>query len=138
MILSFVLFKDLLLSNNGLLFMLNSFIYIICALSIGYLIGNMTQNKNAIGGIVNVVALGTSFLCGCFVPIEYLPENVINISKVLPTHYYVANNEIIKTLEVFNLDNIKPLITNMAIITGFTIFFIIITNIISNKKTKIG
>ena len=36
-------------------------------------------NKNAINGIINVVALGSSFLCGTFVPVEFLPNRVFFI-----------------------------------------------------------
>ena len=134
MVLSLILFKKLMLTNNGILFMINSFIFMLCALAIGFLIGNITQNRNAIGGIVNVVALGTSFLCGCFVPIEYLPNYVVNISKILPTHYFVLNNELIRTMEVFNYNNIKPLIQNSLVLIGFTIGFIFITKFVSKKK----
>ena len=136
MILSVILFKDLMFTKNGLGYIINSFIFAFCSLTIGFLIGNITQNKNAIGGIVNVVALGTSFLCGCFVPFEYMPDYVIKIAHILPTYYFVQNNEIIKTMEIFNFDTIKPLILNGSIIIIFSLVFISITNYINKKKMK--
>ena len=138
MILSVILFKDLMISKNGLAYIINSFIFAICSLSIGFLIGNITQNKNAIGGIINVLAIGTSFLCGCFVPFEYMPEYVLKIAHVLPTYYFVLNNEIIKTMEMFNFEDIKPLISNGAIVIGFSLIFIILTNYISKRKRIIN
>ena len=138
MIVSLILFKDLMISANGLLFILNSFVYMFCALTIGYLIGTITQNKNAIGGIVNTVGIGTSFLCGCFVPIEYMPENVVNATKFLPTHYFVQTNEYIKTLEVFDFKNLEYIFKNCIIVILFSCIFILITNIIANKRRKIG
>ena len=138
MILSVILFKDLMISKNGLAYIINSFIFAICSLSIGFLIGNITQNKNAIGGIVNVLAVGTSFLCGCFVPFEYMPEYVLKIAHVFPTYYFVLNNEIIKTMEMFNFEDIKPLISNGAIVIGFSLIFIILTNYISKRKRIIN
>ena len=138
MILSVILFKDLMISKNGLAYIINSFIFAICSLSIGFLIGNITQNKNAIGGIINVLAIGTSFLCGCFVPFEYMPEYVLKIAHVLPTYYFVLNNEIIKTMEMFNFEDIKPLISNGAIVMGFSLIFIILTNYISKRKRIIN
>ena len=119
MILALILFKDLMFSSNGLGYVINSFVFTICSLTIGFLIGNITQNKNAIGGIVNVIALGTSFLCGCFVPFEYMPDYVLKIAHILPTYYYVANNQLIKTMEVFNFESIKPLLINGAVIVIF-------------------
>ena len=138
MILGIILFKDIMFSLNGILFMINTFIFSICALTIGYLIGNITQNKNAIGGIINVVALGSSFLCGCFVPIEYLPNSVLNLAHIFPSYYFIQNNEIIKAVEVFNLDTMKPIIVNSGIVIIFSIGCIIATNIILKKKRKIG
>lgn len=134
MLLSLIIFKDLLLTKNGLLFIINSFIFSICSLTIGFLIGNITSNKNALGGIVNVVAVGASFLCGAFVPMEYMSNNVLNIAHILPSYYYILNNEIIKGLEIFTLSNIKPLIINSLVIFIFSIIFIIITNYISKKR----
>ncbi len=138
MILGTILFKDLMLTSNGLAYIINSFVFALCSLTIGFLIGNITQNKNAVGGIVNVVAIGTSFLCGCFVPFEYMPSYAIKIAHILPTYYYVSNNELIKTIETFNLDMIKPLLINGGIIIGFSLVFIFLTNYISKKKQIIN
>lgn len=138
MILSFILFKNQMTTSNGIAYMLNSLVFALCSLSIGFLIGNITQNKNAIGGIVNVVALGTSFLCGCFVPFDYMPDYVIKIAHILPTYYFVKNNETIKTIETFGGDVLKPLLINGGIIVAFAILFIIITNYVSKKKERIA
>lgn len=137
-ILYMILFKDLMFSSNGLGYVINSFVFTICSLTIGFLIGNITQNKNAIGGIVNVIALGTSFLCGCFVPFEYMPDYVLKIAHILPTYYYVANNQLIKTMEVFNFESIKPLLINGAVIVISSFIFVAVTNYVSKRKQIIN
>lgn len=136
--LSFVLLGDVMFSSQGLIFLLNSFVFTMCATTIALLIGNLVSNKNAINGIVNVIALGSSFLCGAFVPMEWLPEGVLKVAHILPSYYYISTNEALKTLEVVNLETMKPMITNMVVILGFAIVFVILTNIISKKKQKIG
>ena len=138
MILALILFKDLMFSSNGLGYVINSFVFTIWSLTIGFLIGNITQNKNAIGGIVNVIALGTSFLCGCFVPFEYMPDYVLKIAHILPTYYYVANNQLIKTMEVFNFESIKPLLINGAVIVISSFIFVAVTNYVSKRKQIIN
>lgn len=138
MILSTILFKDLMFSTNGLLYILNSLVFSFCALTIGNLIGNFTTKKEAIGGIVNVLAVGSSFLCGCFVPMQYMPSYVLKIARILPTYYYVINNETIKVIENINLETIKPLITNSLIVIIFSTIFILLTNYISKKKQVIN
>lgn len=138
MIISFILFKEIMLSGNGIAYILNSFVFSICSLAVGFLIGTITHNKQAIGGIVNVVALGISFLCGCFVPMSFMPSYVLKIAHILPTYYFVQNNELIKTLEYFKLETLQPIIINGIIVLGFTLSFVLITLMISKRKQKIG
>lgn len=136
--LSFILVGDIMFTIHGLMYIINSLIFTICALTISFLIGNLVRNKNAINGIINVVALGSSFLCGAFVPLEWLPDTVIKIAHILPSYYYISSNEMISDLEVINFETIKPVLTNMGIILIFAIGFTIITNIVSRHKRKIG
>lgn len=133
-VLSFILIGNIMFTLHGLIYIINSFIFTICALTISFLIANLVNNKNAINGIVNVVALGSSFLCGAFVPVEWLPDTVLKIAHILPSYWYIQTNENIKLLEEVNIQNLKPILINMLIILVFTIIYIIITNIISKKK----
>ena len=137
-VLSFVLIKDVMFSNQGIIYLINSFIFTMCATTIAFFIGSLVSNKDAINGIVNVIALGSSFLCGAFVPIEWLPDSVLKIAHILPSYYYISSNEALRTLEVFNLKTMKPIITNMLVILGFSAVFIILTNVASKRKQKIG
>ena len=134
MILALIIFKDLFISMNGLWYVINSFVFSLCSLCIGFLIGNITQNKGAISGIVNVVSLGSSFLCGCFVPFEFMPDYVIKIAHIFPTYYFVINNEALKVMDNFSLSSVSPLILNMGIVLIFGVCFVIITNYVSKRK----
>ncbi len=136
--LSFILIGNTMLSNHGIIYLVNSFIFTMCATTIALFLGNLVSNKNAINGIVNVIALGSSFLCGAFVPMEWLPDGVLKIAHLLPSYYYISSNETLKKIEVFNLETMRPIIINMIIVFGFSIVFIILTNIVSKRKQKIG
>ena len=137
-ILSFILIGDIMFTTNGILYIINSFIFMLCATSLAFLIGSLVSKKEAITGVMNVVALGSSFLCGAFVPQSMLPNFVKNIGHILPTYYYIYNNNKIATLEKFSFDTMKSLYINMGIMIIFIIAFIVLTNIISNKKRKIA
>ena len=137
-VLSFILVGDIMFSIHGIFYLINSFVFTICATTIALFIGNIVSNKNAISGIVNVISLGSSFLCGAFVPMEWLPDGVIKIAHILPSYYYISNNEVLKTLELINLNTIKPILLNIIIVLSFSIIFIILTNIVSKRKQKIG
>lgn len=137
-ILSTLLIGKTIFSVHGILYMINSFIFSICALTIAFLIGNIIKSKGALNGIINVLALGSSFLCGAFVPIDMLPDNVLKIASIIPSYWYIKNNELIKNITKFNIETIKPFIINICVIIIFSILFIIITNLITKKKQKIA
>lgn len=137
-VVSLVLIGDFMYTPQGLIYILNSFLFTICATSLAFLLGTVIKNRGAIDGVVNVIALGSSFLCGVFAPIEMIPDYVLKIAHVLPSYYYVRNNEAVKTLEVMNYENLKPILLNGIIILCFALLFIILTNIISKKKQRIN
>lgn len=137
-ILGRILIGDIMFTTHGLIYLVNSFVFTICAVTISFIIGNLVNNKNAINGIVNVVALGSSFLCGAFVPMEWLPDSVLKLAHILPSYYYISTNEALKELEVINLETLKPVLTNIGVILIFAFGFVMINSIISKKKRKIG
>ena len=137
-ILSFILIKDAMVSLNGVAYIINSFIFSISALVLALLIGNLLSDKNAINGIVNVIALGSSFLCGSFVPVEWLPDSVLLIGHIFPSYYFIQNNEILKKVKFESFSDFNLLFENMLIMVIFIIGIIVITNIISKNKRKIG
>lgn len=137
-ILGFILNKDAMLNIRGLLYVINSFVYTFVNLLLAILISSVLTNKNAINGIVNVLAVGSSFLCGVFVPTEWLGKTVLKIAHIFPTFYYVDSNNLISKIEVINFESIKPIINNTIVLLVFVILFILINNIITRIKRKIG
>ena len=127
---------DIMFSIRGLISIINSFIFTFCALTLSILISSITNNKNAISGIVNVIALGSAFLCGAFVPAEYLPNSVLNFAHILPAYYYINSNDLLKNIDVINISSMHPIIINMIIIIMFSILFIILNNVVTRKKRK--
>ena len=136
-IMSFILIGSAMFTSHGIIYIINSFIFTMCATSLAFLIGTIITKKEAVTGIVNVVALGSSFLCGAFVPVEYLPESVLKLAHIIPTYWYIQNNEITRTLEEINISTLKPIFKNWIVIIIFIIVFIILTNIISKRKQKL-
>lgn len=137
-ILSFLLTWDGMIQVHGVFYILNSFVFTLCAVSIAFLIGSLQIQKEAVNGIVNVIALGSSFLCGAFVPAEFLPDLVLKFAHILPSYWFIQTNELLKEIEVFSIDTISPIFINMLILIGFTLLFILLTNVVSRKRQKIG
>lgn len=134
LVVSFVLYKEIMMSTMGLLLAINSLLFSISALAIGVLVGNLVKNKEAQNSIATTLSLGSSFICGAFVPQYLLGNFVLGIARIFPSYYFITNNNIITTLSNYNFTSLKPIMTNLVIIIGFTIIFIIINNIISKRK----
>ncbi len=136
-VMSFVFVGPTMVSINGLLFIANSFIFVLCATTLAFFIANFVKNKDSINGIVNVIGLGSSFLCGAFIPQEWLPETVKIIGHVFPTYYFITGNETIAKLEKFNIDTLMPVIVNAGIVIAFSVVFVILTNLVTKKRRKV-
>lgn len=138
MILGIIILKDIMLTPRGGIYALNSFCFTFTSLTLALLISNLVKDKNAVNGIVNIIALGSSFLCGAFVPQGFLPDNVLKIAHILPTYFYISSNELLKKIEVINLKELQNIFQNCLIMFLFAIFFIIVNNRISKYKRKVG
>lgn len=135
-IIGVIVVGDIMFSIRGLISIINSFIFTFCALTLSILISSLTNNKNAISGIVNVIALGSAFLCGAFVPAEYLPNSVLNFAHILPAYYYINSNDLLKNIDVINISSMHSIIINTIIIIMFSILFIILNNVVTRKRRK--
>ncbi len=134
-LLAIILLGKSLLNIRGLLLFLNTLIFTLQALTFALLISSLVNNKDAIGGIVNVVALGSAFLCGAFIPSMYLPEKVVSISHIFPAYYYNNSNDLVTSLEVINLTTLKPFIANIMMMLVFMLVFIVLNNfVIKNRR----
>lgn len=137
-IVGFVVLGDVMLSTHGLIYVANSFVFTICVTSISFLFGNVVTGRGGVTAIMNVISLGSSFLCGAFVPQSYLPDTVIKIAHAIPTYYYIRVNDAVATLENVNAETVKPLLVDMGIVMAFSIAFVLISNIVAKKKRRIS
>ena len=133
-ILGYFIFGSIMFSKRGLIYILNTFIFAIVALALSLLVSTLVNKKEAVSGIVNVVALSQAFLCGAFIPVMWMPDSVLKIAHVLPAYYYIDSNELLASLEILNFTNLKPVWINMGVMILFIIILIVLNNIASKKK----
>lgn len=131
-----ILIGELTFSKYGLYYAMNSFIFVISTVTLGFLVSKFVKNRNTITALINIIGLGSSFLCGVFVPMEFLPDFVLKIAHVLPAYWFVKNNELIGSTENFTSEVFKSLGINALVIIGFALAFFVATNIISKRKIK--
>lgn len=87
--------KVFLQSDNVPYYIVNSLIMLVVALALSYLVGMLTNNTNALNGIVNILSLGMGFLCGVFVPLEMMGKGVKTVAQFLPVYWYVKINDLL-------------------------------------------
>ena len=138
LILSFLILKSSILNINGILYSLNMFIFFIVSFTIAILISNLVKSKGAISGVVNVISLGSAFLCGAFIPVKYMPSFALKIAHIFPTFYFIDNNEYISSLQNFDKASYDFVLKNFIIMIVFIIFFLILNTLVTRFKRKVN
>ncbi len=121
-------------SREGMLFVLNGVTWLLVVASIGFVVGILVQSKRVQEMITNVMSLGLSFISGVFVAQEYLPIEVINVSKFLPTYWYIEANSLIADVSNFEIESLMPIINAMGIQLGFAVAIICVGIVINKQK----
>lgn len=133
---SFILYSKAMFTMNGLLLIINSLALMIFIQAFSFMIAKFTSNREILSGVGNVFGLGSSFICGAFVPQSMLSPFVLSLAKFLPSYWFIkANNEIIKLTD-FSFESIKVILFDMLIICGFTLLIYIATQIITKIYLK--
>ena len=124
-------------TGRGGLFALNTFVFGLPVLALGFFITKLTTNKQALSAIVNVVALASSFLCGAFIPTQLMPEAVVAIGRVLPTAYFIENNNALATMSTFSGSDANQFWINIGVQVGFALVFWAASGVIGRFKQRI-
>jgi ABC-2 type transport system permease protein len=130
----FIMYGSYMFTGRGLLFLLNSFIFTLAALSISFLIGNVIKSRNAMSAAANVFSLGTCFISGVFVPQAFLGKTVLRIASFTPNYWYVKSNNSIVNLANFNMENLTPIFFNMLIVLGFAVAVLAMALVVIKQK----
>ena len=85
--------KELCANGNWGYLVMNTAALFFVAVSIAYFSGSLVTNKDALTGTMNIISLGMCFLCGVFVPLDYISTGVKNVSQFLPVYWYETVNE---------------------------------------------
>lgn len=96
---AFVCYGKIMSKRGGVgYFLLNTLLMMFVALTISYLVGMLVHGKSAVNtlsGVVNVLSLGMSFLCGVFLPLELMNKGVKAAAQFLPVYWYEVVNELL-------------------------------------------
>ena len=130
----FLVHGKALLSANGAIWILNLLIFSLVCLSISFLIGSLIKSKNALSAVANTIGLGTSFLCGAFVPQYLLGDSVLAVARFIPTYWYIRGNNLIAGLNTFNSETLGPVLMTFVIQIGFFVAIIAVSMVINKQR----
>lgn len=92
--------KELKTDPGSPYYLLNAAAMLCVAVAISYLTGSLSDDINALNGMVNVVSLGMCFLGGAFVPLEVMNTGVKKAAQFLPVYWFETANELLGTYDL--------------------------------------
>lgn len=119
------------------LYALNIAAFGLPVLAIGFFIAKITNNKEALGAIINVVALASAFLCGAFIPRELMPDAVVAIGKALPSFYYIDNNNALAEMTSFTGAAASQFWDNIGVQVGYALALWIGAAILTRLRRRV-
>ena len=119
-------------------YLLNSFVMLLCALSLAFLVGSLVKSSNALNGITNLLGLGMCFLCGVFVDMDLLSSGVRRAAQFLPVYWY-ENVNIILTEHGNIGGNVRmEVLGGIGIQLVFAAVFVCLTLAAAGEKNRKG
>lgn len=97
---------------------LNAFALALAALALAFLINAITRKTIIHTSLSTVLSLGSAFISGVFVPVDFLSAGVVTLAKFFPTYYYVqATDQIIAG---------SPYLPNLGVQLLFALLFLVL------------
>ncbi len=118
------------------LMILNALVLTVTALSLSFLCAQFIRGPGSQHSVANVIALGTSFVSGVFVPQSLLGDTVKNVASFTPTYWYVTAVEDISTLSSFGLQNTRDIYLAMLIQMAFAAAFLVVALGLGRQKRR--
>lgn len=134
MVMAFVMYPDYMGGIHGLLSALNALVYMLLCLSIAFFAGRLLKNDGELNMVANIVGLGCSFLGGVFVSLDYMSEGVKNVSKFIPSYWYVISNNAIWKLE--SIGDAGEVFQNMMVVFVFAVAVFAAALLVNRLKAR--
>lgn len=129
---------DSMINLGGLLEVINAFVFMLMCVSMSFMFCVIsTKSKHPddmLNGISNIVGLGSSFLCGAFVPLSMIGENILVVSRFLPSYWYVKLNDALTSAVHVNNMLIEEALMTYGILMLFAAAFLCIALVIMKSR----
>ncbi len=102
---------------------LNSFVFLLASLGLGFLISIFVQGMSAVSALANICTLGPCFIAGVFVPQAFLGSTVLKVASFTPTYWFVKVNDTLASTTHFSYDVLSPVYGDILIELAFAAAF---------------
>ena len=120
--------------ESWLLLILNTFIFTLTCLSMSFLISQFMKSRAAQQAAANVIALGTCFISGAFVPQEMLGQNVLAVASFTPTYWYIRAVRLVQHHDKISVIQNNNFTQALLIQTAFMLTFIALALVMAKHK----
>jgi len=86
---------ETLLSQRGVLHMINALVFILVVAGIAMLMSAITASKEALGGMTTLLSVLLSFTSGTFVPKTVMSDTMYRIAQFSPSYWFNHSNQIL-------------------------------------------
>lgn len=130
-ILSVICFGEDMFNISGLLNMINLICYMLVALAISFVISRLIKKDDMLNMAANIISLGMAFLCGIFVPKEFLGEGVIKLAHFLPAYWY---SQTVDRLDHYTPEVLPEITQYMGIEILFAMVIVALGLVVARKQ----
>ena len=95
--------------------------FMLFAVSLGFLLGQISPSQNVASAVANIGGLAMSFLSGAWVPTEWLPDAVVQAAKFTPGYWAAQAISGAYTATSMSADVIRPLLVDCGICALFAV-----------------
>ncbi|MCQ2483474.1 MAG: ABC transporter permease [Clostridia bacterium] len=122
------------ISNYGYVILINSFLTTMIACALSSLLTTFIKSASSLGMVTNIVSLSMAFLCGVFVPMRFIGENVLNFSKFLPFYWTILANNMTSSVQSKYSYDAKQLMICFVVEALFAVAISFIAIILNSKR----
>lgn len=106
------------------------------SMSIGMLCGFLAPKTNVLTMLANLIGLSFSFLGGVFVEQELLSDAIIPFARLLPSYWYIQNNDLIFKNSTLSSSQTQMLVQNYGLQVLFAAAIFAIAMVVSKRNSS--
>ena len=133
---SLVFYQDFADLKRWLLLVVNTIVFAVTMMILSFLLSQFIRSRSTQQVAANVVALGTCFISGVFVPQEMLGESVLAAASFTPTYWYIRAVRMIQHMPANGSTELRNYSNSLLVQIAFAAAFLAVSLVISRQRRQ--